>query len=100
MQAQPWREAPPESCHDGFWRQRGRTVLTAASGLLGLAGFLTHIALAGGISAALGSEGLGVSFGVPLISRGLYLMAILAGSWYVLPKAWFSLRRLRPDMNL
>lgn len=100
MRAQIWRDSPPESREAGFWRQGGRTALTAASGVFALAGFLVHSAWAGGIGAALGSEGLVVAHGVPLISMGLYLIAILAGSWYVIPKAWFSARRLRPDMNL
>lgn len=33
-------------------------------------------------------------------NRILFSFAILAGVYLVLPKAWFSLRRLRPDMNL
>ena len=30
----------------------------------------------------------------------LYLLAVIAGVYYVIPKAWFALRRARPDMNL
>jgi Zn2+/Cd2+-exporting ATPase len=100
MRAQVWAEATERAEPEGFWPRRGRTVLTAASGLAALAGFAVHAVLAGGISRALGSEGLGLAHGVPLASRLLYTLAILAGSWYVLPKAWFSLKRLRPDMNL
>ncbi|MEO6196308.1 MAG: heavy metal translocating P-type ATPase [Thermoanaerobaculia bacterium] len=100
MRAQVWAEATERAEPEGFWQRRGRTALTAASGLAALAGFAVHAALAGGISRALGSEGLGLAHGVPLASRLLYTLAILAGSWYVLPKAWFSLKRLRPDMNL
>jgi Cd2+/Zn2+-exporting ATPase len=100
MRAQVWQEATERAEPEGFWQRRGRTALTAASGLAALAGFAVHAVLAGGISRALGSEGLGLAQGVPLASRLLYALAILAGSWYVLPKAWFSLKRLRPDMNL
>ena len=32
--------------------------------------------------------------------RILYGTAILAGSWFVAPKAWYAVRRFRPDMNL
>ncbi|MEA2605032.1 MAG: Zn2+/Cd2+-exporting ATPase [Acidobacteriota bacterium] len=100
MRAQVWAEATERAEPEGFWPRRGRTVMTAASGLVLLAGFAVHAGLAGGISQALGSEGLGLAHAVPLASRLLYILAILAGSWYVLPKAWLALKRLRPDMNL
>jgi Cd2+/Zn2+-exporting ATPase len=101
MGAQIWREGSEELDKEGVWRRRGRTILAALSGLGVLAGFATHAVLAEGISRALGSEGMGVSeAGVPLAARAFYLLAILAGLWTVAPKAWFALRRFRPDMNL
>ena len=33
-------------------------------------------------------------------SATIYAAAILAGGWFLLPKAWAALRRLRPDINL
>ncbi|HEY4594813.1 MAG TPA: heavy metal translocating P-type ATPase, partial [Thermoanaerobaculia bacterium] len=98
MRAQVWREASEETAQEGGWRRRGRTVLTAVSGLALLAGFVVHAWIAGGFAVAVGAEGEGHA--VPLAARALYVLAILAGSWYVLPKAWLALRRLRPDMNL
>jgi Cd2+/Zn2+-exporting ATPase len=77
MRAQVWAEASGRAEPEGFWLRRGRMVMTAASGLALLAGFA-----------------------LPLASRFLYALAILAGAWYVLPKAWLALKRLRPDMNL
>lgn len=59
------------------WRLR----LTVASGAFIVVAFLLQIAL-------------------PIGSRLLYVAAILSGLVFVLPKAWFSLRRARPDMNL
>ena len=100
MRAQVWREGSEEVEKQGVWQRRGRTILAAMSGLAALAGFLTHAVLAGGVSEALGSEGLGVAHGVPLAARAFYTLAIVAGVWTVAPKAWFALRRLRPDMNL
>lgn len=101
MGAQVWREGSEEVEKEGVWQRRGRTILAALSGLSVLAGFATHAVLAGGISEALGSEGMGVAeAGVPWAARAFYLLAILAGIWTVAPKAWFALRRLRPDMNL
>src|SRR5439155_25462152 len=83
-----------------FWQGRGRMALPAASGLFTLAGFLTHAALAGSLRAALGAEAAGAAHHVPVAARLLYGLAILAGTWSVLPKALFAARRLRPDMNL
>ncbi|HSG40742.1 MAG TPA: hypothetical protein VLE27_13960, partial [Thermoanaerobaculia bacterium] len=100
MGAQVWEEASERAEPKGFWERRGRTALCAVSGLSVLAGFATHAGLAGGLSEALGSEGMGIAHGVPLAARALYVLAIVTGAWYVLPKAWYSLRRLRPDMNL
>src|SRR5581483_7523498 len=70
------------------------------SGLGTLLGFLSHAWTAGGFREALGAEGLGAAHPVPLAARVLYGLGILAGAGYVLPKAWFAARRLRPDMNL
>jgi len=99
LQAQLWskRKTPSE---ESFWTRHGRSLLTAASGVLTLAGFLTHAVLAGGFAAALGSEGAGLVHHVPLMAQSLYALGVLAGAWYILPKAWFALRRLSPDMNL
>jgi Cd2+/Zn2+-exporting ATPase len=100
MRAQVWREGSEEVEAQGVWQRRGRTLLSSASGLFVIAGFATHAVLAGGIAAALGSEGVGAAHSAPWAARALYLLAILAGFWTVAPKAWFALRRLRPDMNL
>ena len=100
MGAQVWEDDPERLRPETFWERRGRTVLTVVSGASVLGGFAVHAALAGGFSQALGSEGMGIATGVPLAARALYLLAILAGVWSVLPKAWNSLRRFRPDMNL
>lgn len=100
MGAEPWEDDPSLAKPEGFWQRRGRTLLTAISGVSALAGFSLHVALAGGISRALGSEGMGLAHEVPFASRALYALAILSGIWVVLPKAWHALRRLRPDMNL
>jgi Cd2+/Zn2+-exporting ATPase len=98
MRAEPWIEAADMSSR----RRRGttRTVLTMASGLLTAAGFGLQAALAGGLGAALGSGGLGSTRGVPAQARIIYALAVLAGVWFILPRAWFALRTLRPDMNL
>lgn len=100
MRAQVWEEASEGAEPAGLWQRWGRTALTALSGLGTLAGFAVHAGMAGGLAEAMGTEGAGLAQAVPLPARALYSVALLAGVWTVLPKAWFALRRLRPDMNL
>jgi Cd2+/Zn2+-exporting ATPase len=73
-----------------------RIYLTLASGLFTLTALLVHRALVPSWMDVLGSEGTPV----PFAARVLYAVAVIAGVYLVLPKAWFSLKRLRPDMNL
>ena len=100
MRASIWREGSGSSSEEAPLRGLGPTILTAASGILASAGFLFHAWNAGGFAAALGSEGMGLSHGVPVASRALYALGIVAGAWPIVPKAWFALKRFRPDMNL
>jgi Cd2+/Zn2+-exporting ATPase len=100
MRAEFWQDEPTQPRDENFWRRRGRTVLTLASGLFTILGFLVHVWKAGGFHEAYGSDGVGAGHDVPLAARALYGLGILAGAWYVVPKAWFAARRLRPDMNL
>ncbi|HMP04427.1 MAG TPA: heavy metal translocating P-type ATPase [Gemmatales bacterium] len=100
MRAEVWQGDEPISDQARFWQRLGRVVLTGVSGLCSLAGFLSHVWIAGNVQAALGSEGMGLAHEVPLVAKAFYTLGILAGAWYVLPKAWYAARRLRPDMNL
>ncbi|MHB1033444.1 MAG: heavy metal translocating P-type ATPase [Pirellulales bacterium] len=100
MRAELWRDATRAHAAVGFWQRQGRTITTVLSGLFVLIGFVVHVALAGGVGAAIGSEGLGVVHQVPLPARVSYLLAVLVALWYILPKAWRAGRSLRPDMNL
>ena len=98
MRAEPWLDAPLAGRAIG--RRVSRTVLTVASGCFTAAGFALHAALVGSVSTALGSEGAGLSHAVPAPVQVTYALAIVAGIWFVLPRAWFAIRSLRPDMNL
>jgi len=91
MRAEPWRQEPAA---EPVRRLDGRTLRTLAAGLLLIAAFLLHALLAGSLARALGAEAM------PLAVKGLYLASVLLGILGILPKAWGSLRRLRPDMNL
>ena len=100
MRAEPCRPDEPAERQPTMTVPRWRTWLTVASGVFVAAGFAVHIGLAGGIAAALGGHEFVHVHEVPWVARLLYGLAIVAGFWLVLPKAWYALRRLQPDMNL
>jgi Cd2+/Zn2+-exporting ATPase len=83
-----------------FTSKFGRMLMTVLSGAFTLGGFAVTAATTGDLQSAFGSEGLGIAHDVPFAPKILYGIAIVTGAWYVAPKAVFSLRRLRPDMNL
>ena len=98
MQAEVWNSRATGTPATDLWQRRGRAALTAASGLLTTTGFVLHASLAGSVATALGVEGSGHH--LPLAVKVLYGLGALTGGWFVFPKAWLALRRLRPDMNL
>jgi len=95
LEAEPWREEGDSAAH-GARRMRAR--LTAISGAATAVGFALHAVAAGGAAAALGFGG--ATSPLPLGATLLYLVAVVAGGWFVAPKAVAAARRLRPDMNL
>lgn len=100
MQAEPWSEETQGDGHGRPLALRARTGLTVASALLILVGFLIHATTGAGFLGALGWRESIDAHAIPTASRVIYALATLAGSWFILPKAWLSARRLRPDMNL
>lgn len=100
MRAEAWRHGSSERPEPSGWERHGRLALTTLSGVLLLTGFGIHAVLAGSVRAAMGSEGLGLRHDMPNVVRVVYFLGIIAGVWFVLPKAWHATRRARPDMNL
>lgn len=98
LAGEPWAEGVPVL--EQGWARHARTWVASASGLFLFLGFLSHVAGAGGLEGVFGVEGPGEIHDVPLAARTLYGLAIAAGFWLVLPRAWASARRLRPDMNV
>ncbi len=100
-------EAVPseESCSAGVcatgagsaWEKHERLFSCLASGLFLIAAFIAQAIHQGNILAALAGES---ATGVPIFAVVLYLAAILAGAWLILPKALYAARKFRPDMNL
>ncbi len=79
---------------------RGPLYSTIASGALLLLGIVLHLtSLDGGLSFAALAQGHGVA-GPSGVEIAVWIGATLAGTRYVAPKAWYSLKSLRPDMNL
>jgi len=98
MRAVPWVDARKTSKQPQTIDLR--PLATIVSAVFIASGFGLHVGLSGSFAAALGAEGLGSGHDVPLESRILYLLAVIAGGWFIAPKAVFALKRLRPDMNL
>lgn len=102
MEAVPWSETCSTgvcSTEEGPWERHGRLITTAVSGILMACGFLFDAHHHGSFLNALlghGGEGAGAS----RIAIAFYLTSMIAGAWYVAPRALFSIRRLQPDMNL
>lgn len=100
MSAEPWHEGQSVPGAGSFWQGHGRTFLTAVSSVLLGLGVVVHAWAAQSFLVALGIGEAAVGRTLPWAAQVLYGLAILAGSWFVLPKAWHALRQLRPDMNL
>jgi Cd2+/Zn2+-exporting ATPase len=96
LKALPWEETEQSASQSTAWTRWGRTALTTASGMLLLVGLIVQVSLGGWRAAVLGEDGQST----PMAARLLYLGAVVTGSWFVAPKAWRSLLRFRPDMNL
>ena len=99
MRAVPW-EQRTESRPDGFWAAHGRLVMAVISGGAALAGVGLHWWLHGDVLHALHIATAPSGHVFPPVVTILYLLSIVAGAWYVAPRALVSLKTLRPDMNL
>ena len=73
-----------------------RSLATMVSGSTIALAIIVHSAMAESWRAGLGI----MESPVPWPARLLYLLGTISGAWFVAPKAFHSLRRLRPDMNL
>ena len=100
MSAVEWRADDADLKRASEKHQRAQTWFTALSGLSVLAGLALHVWLAGGFAEALrlfaGHDGQAM----PLPEAVAYALAIGFGARYVVVKAWYAARSLRPDMNL
>lgn len=97
MSAKVWDEDSAGQDQAGhFARQR---LFTGLSGGFWAAGFLYHAVESGAGGALRLFSGHGET-AMPFVEVGLFLLAVVFGTWLVAPKAWSAVRRLSPDMNL
>jgi Zn2+/Cd2+-exporting ATPase len=100
MRAELWGKASAQDLGSRS-RRNVRTWLTIASGVLLVSGFALHAWVAGGVSYGFGAEGMGtVEHVVPAPARIVYALSVICGAWFIVSKAWYAARALRPDMNL
>ncbi len=97
MRAEEWRPDGQSAKPSDKGGRRAQTALTAASGACVIIGVALHAWITGSLGAVF-AEGVGRS--VPLPAMAAYTVAIILGGRYVVVKAWYAARRLRPDMNL
>ncbi|MEY8674150.1 heavy metal translocating P-type ATPase [Francisella philomiragia] len=98
LKAITWDERITESQNISFLTKHSRLITTLLSGVFIIFAYLYHSINHGFVHAFIGDES--ISQTVPLISQASYLIAILFGSWFVLPKAISAIKRLDADMNL
>ena len=98
MNAVAW--TPQAKTDDTDNHRRQQVLFTAASGTALLIGFTLHIVLAGGFGQAWRLLGSHASASMPVPEIVAYVAAALLGARFVVVKAWFAARNLRPDMHL
>lgn len=96
MRAEKWQDT---EVRKGWWERYQRILLAGGSGLM-LAAAMVWQGLVHGsvIEAILHHDHAGES--MPAAVMALCAGAMLLGGVFVLPKAWYALKRLQPDMNL
>ena len=100
MTAVEWRKNDEDSKRAGEKRQRAQAWLTTLSGFSALTGLALHVWLAGGLVGALTLFAGHSGQAMPAAEITAYALAICFGGRYVVVKAWYSARSLRPDINL
>lgn len=96
MRAEPWQEGAPPAKDARLGEQK---LFTALSGLFLLSGFVVHAMTSPGQS-FLEIMGFHHPAGVPFAEQAALLLSVITGARFVAIKAWYSLKRMSPDMNL
>lgn len=94
MRATLW-DSPANENEKSDNLRRLKSLSTGLSGMLLFTGFSIQLFLTSWKETIGATESV-----VPWVARILYTTATISGGWFIVPKAWFALRRIRPDMNL
>jgi len=97
MSSELWRSDAAAGL--GFWERRGRLVMTAISGAGLLGAVIDDARVSGNPLLAFLTQGE-ASIQADWVRLLFYGVALVAGSWHTLPKAWHSVRGVRADMNV
>jgi Cd2+/Zn2+-exporting ATPase len=81
-----------------FCKKHVRSILTVVSAVAIIVGFILHGFDHGFANALIGSKDSMGEF--PLNAKVSFSIAIIAGGWFIFPKAFYACKRLKPDMNL
>jgi len=100
MTAVEWQKDDESTKQSLEKHHRTQVWLTTLSGLFAFSGVALHIWMAGGASAALALFAGHNGQPMPRPEAAAYILSILFGGRYVVVKAWYAARSLRPDMNL
>ena len=100
MRAEPWSAGGGADVASEDRRRRIQALLTGLSGASLVAGFAIHVWISGGFGQAIALFAAHAGQPVPLPEIVAYALSIAFGARYVVVKAWFAAKRLRPDMNL
>ncbi|MDX1962020.1 MAG: heavy metal translocating P-type ATPase [Pirellulales bacterium] len=99
MRAIPWEAVNPTTSEQSIWASHQKTLLTAVSGLAVCFGWGFQFSANRAFAEKLADEA-SQSVDVPWFAKLCFAVAILTGSWSILPKAWYAIKTARPDMNL
>ena len=100
MKATEWRPGDAAAKRAEDRHRRIQAWLTTLSGMSVLAGFALHVWLAGGFGEALRLLAGHAGQPTPIPEMIAYGLAIAFGARYVVVKAWYAARTLRPDIHL
>lgn len=98
MEASLWEEREKFEKRT-FWEKHGRFVMAALSGLFLFLGFIVHFFVHPNLLDILGDINE-ATHQIPLLAIISYLIAMVFGAFYFVPKALLAIKRLQPDMNL
>lgn len=100
MTAVEWRPHDAKARDASEQHRRQQVWFTSLSGVFVALGFGIHIWLAGGFTEALRLLESHAGQSVPWSEIAAYLAAVVFGGRFIIVKAWYAAKSLRPDMNL